>query len=142
MSSTVFFDPDKHHQPSPIDQNILFVRSSQCLSEAIISNDQFQQTIYLCCSDPSTKSKELQEISKNLLIHICKEHSSFESRLAQMKENKMNGSRTAALNDVKELKCMKRESLSTTRISIEADNQHNNTSLNISNEYALSEETK
>ncbi|CAF0820477.1 unnamed protein product [Rotaria sp. Silwood1] len=142
MSSTVFFDPDKHHQPSTIDQNILLVRSSQCLYEAISPNDQFQQTIYLCCSDPSTKSKELQENYKNLLIHICNEHNSFESRLAQMKENKMNGSRTAALNDVKELKCMKRESLSTTRISIEADNQHNNTSLNISNEYALSEETK
>ncbi len=78
MSSVLFYDPHSRHS-SQVDPDILFLRCSQCLYQALTLNNPVRKLVYLCCDDKSAMIDELLRRRENVLIYLCRRHGGRET---------------------------------------------------------------
>ena len=160
MFRNVSDNPDQCRQSSTMDQKILFVRCSQCSHRSISSNNHTEQTPHLCCSDSSTRTEEVQQISDNagnaysdrqsnstyqgdVLLDIVpypNNDQKFVTQLNQMEACSIDENKEQILDYVHQLQRIIEESPSETQISKEVKGQNDGTSPNTPVEDALGEE--
>ncbi len=166
MSSIIFYDPDVHHHPSPCDPDILYLHSSQHLSQSILVDNHIQQIVCICCLDLSEMVNKVQEQRSNVLIYLCKKHGGHEVnpiyssnvrddiafdihgdwevkvRIALVSSLDINQHQMQILDELQKIERIKQRVSDVLQMSVNVEGQQGNNPSNTSNDFDKSEETE